>query len=196
MLKITCQPNRERTGFYFPNEFNRQTFFQWLKKYKRFAIIPDDGESENSRGYLEGAIIPTYCKWQYGIDPRDRGRNEQRRFLFKQDFNYEIVKDRKGNPVRSPVSSKGLANQINNKYTEWAEQNGCPIPNPALFKLWRDKYSGDMRFEEFADFLSFLGIECDAMPSTQTLKKLDIEEEKLEYPQENLKLEDIDFSPK
>jgi hypothetical protein len=196
MLKITCTANKDGTGFFFPSEYNRQTFFQWLKKYKKFAITPDNGESENSRGYLEGAIIPTYCKWQYGIDPRARGKNEQRRFLFKQDFNYEIVNDRKGNPVRSPVSSKGMATKINNTFTEWAEQNGCPIPNPSLFKLWRDKYSGDMRFEEFSDFLSFLELECDAMPSTQTLEKLNVKEPEQEYPKENLKLEDIDFSPK
>ena len=131
---------------------------------------------------MEGAVIRAYCQWQYGIDPREPELSEQRRFLFKRDFNYEIVKNKKGSPVRTPKSSKGEATNILRKYTEYAEQNGAPIPNSSLFKLYRDKWK-NTRFPTFFDFLDFLGIECDAMPSKETLDTLG-DFDKVEYPKE------------
>lgn len=193
-MKIIAQPNKTKTGFSFKSKYTYQLFLDWLKKFKEFEIRPIRTESRKARGYLEGAIIPAYCHWQYGIDPRDRRRHEQRRFLFKRDFNYEIVNNRQGKPVRSPISSQGKAVDLANKYTEWAEQNGAPIPNPELYKLWRDEYSDDPRFPTFFEFLDFLGIECDAMPSGQTLKKLEESQPKIEYPDDkNLNPDKIPF---
>lgn len=186
MNPITAIPNAQKNGFHFPSEYNRALLLEWFKKYKRFKIIPDFEDTIPGRRYLEGAIIPAYCEWQYGINAREKGKDEQRRFLFKRDFNYEIVENRDGNPVRAVLSSKGLASKINDTYTKWASENGAPIPNPKLFKLWRDKWKNDLRFPSFFEFLDFLELECDAMPSSETLAKLEVEEKEIAYPENKL----------
>ena len=145
MLKITAVVNKEKTGFHFPSAYNRATLLTWFQKFKTFHIVPADTETVKGRGYLEGAVIRAYCEWQYGIPARDSGKDEQRRFLFKRDFNYEIVKNRKGDPVRAVLSSKGLASIINDKYTKWASENGAPIPNPKLFKEASDFFQINWR---------------------------------------------------
>ena len=193
MQKITAVSNKDHTGFSFPSAFNRQILMEWLKKYKTFEICPVITESREVRGYLEGGIVPAYCEWQYGINARERGKSEQRRFLFKRDFNYEVVNDREGNPVRSPKSSKGIAASIANTYTQWAEQNGAPIPNPELYKMWKNKYSMDDRFPTFFEFLDFLGLECDAMPPSETFDKLKEGEVEIEYPEEDIDPDKIPF---
>lgn len=144
-------------------------------------IVHDGEESVASRGYLEGAVIPEYCRWQYGIDPRAKGMATQRRSLFKRDFNYEIVENRQGEPVRAEASSKGLAKEILGKYTRYCEENGCPIPNADLYKYWKDNYSMEKRFAHYFDWLEFLGLETDSMPSQQTL---DMANKKVDYPTE------------
>lgn len=193
MQKIIATPNKQRTGFSFPSEYSRAKLIEWLKKYKTFEISPVINESREVRGYLEGGIVPAYCEWQYGINARERGKSEQRRFLFKRDFNYEIVNDRDGNPVRSPKSSKGIAASITTTYTQWASENGAPIPNPELYKLWKNKYSLDDRFPTFFEFLDFLELECDAMPSSETLEKLETEEVPVGYPTEDIDPDKIPF---
>lgn len=192
-MKITAIPNETKTALKIPSKFNRDLLGDWLKRYRGFEITPVTNESRRSRGYLEGAVIPEYCKWQYDIDPRDPMRGEQRRFLFKRDFNYEIVNDRDGTPVRIPLSSKGKVAQTLKTYTEWAEGNGAPIPNPKLYKLWRDKYSIDFRFPTYSDFLEFLGLESDAMPSNEHLKMLEQDQDKVEYSEEDIDASKIPF---
>ncbi len=183
MRRIYAKPNNERTGFHIPSEYNKALLLEWFKKYKGFYIEPDIAESVKGRRYLEGAVIPEYCLFQYNIDPRDPNKSEQRRFLFKRDFNYEVVNDRDGNPVRAPISSKGIANEILNTWTEWATENGCKVPNPKLYKLWKNKYKIDARFPTFHDFLAFLKIDCDAMPSSETLSVLDEDTKEMDYPE-------------
>jgi len=175
--------NKKRTGFSIPSEYNKSVLADWLKKYDAFDLEPRIQESKESRGYLEGGVVRAYCEWQYGIDARAGGKSEQRRFLFKRDFNYEIVEDRQGNPVRSPVSSKGKAKKVLKEYQRYSEENGAPLPNPALYNLWRDEWSMDSRFPTFFEFLDFLELECDAFPSDQTLAKLG-EKKKVHYPTE------------
>lgn len=186
-MKITLIPNENCNGFSVPSEYNKTILSQWLKKYKFFSLEPEIPETEESRGYLEGGVIPAYCEWQYGVNARDKRKQEQRRSLFKQDFNYEIVKNRNGDPTKAVLSSKGLAKTILSRYTNYAQENGAPIPNPDLYKLWRDKWSQDFRFPSFFEFLDFLGIQCDSMPSNETLSSLVTQNEtKIEYPKNNL----------
>ena len=77
-MKIIAVPNKDRTAFHIPSEFNRARLLEWLRKDDRFEITPVIRESVKTRRYLEGAVIPAYCKWQYGIDPRDHGMAETR----------------------------------------------------------------------------------------------------------------------
>lgn len=162
--------------FTFGSDFAKKQFLHFVKENPNiwYTLQPTKRESQKQRGYLEGGVIPAYASWQYGIDPRDRTTEaaETRRFLFKRDFNGEVIKDRNGDPTRIPTSTKGVLNDVVSRYTEWAQENGAPVPNPDLYKMWRDEYSTEFRFATFFDFLEFLGVECDAMPSSATLKKL------------------------
>src|SRR5262249_26014207 len=159
------EPNKDRTAFHIPTDYARRQLLDWLKRFNQFSVSPVTRESTKGRRFLEGAVIVEYCWWQYGIDPREPNRDEERRFLFKRDFHYSIVKDRTGAPTRVPKSSLGQATAILRHYDRWAEENGGPRPNPDLYKLYRDEWKGDPRFGCFHDFLDFLGLECDAMPS-------------------------------
>lgn len=143
-------------------------------------ISADPEESNASRGYLEGAVIPTYCEWQYGIDPRQKGMADSRRYLFKKDFSYEIVKNKNGDPCKMIVTSRGLAKVVLDNFTRYAEENGCPIPNPELYKTYKQKYSMDKRFPTLKDFLIFMDMEVDAMPSKESFNQID--DKVIEYP--------------
>ncbi len=162
--------------FTFGSDYARRSFLDFVTKNPNqwFTLSPAKRESKKQRGYLEGGVIPAYCEWQYGISARDRTpeTSTTRRFLFKRDFNGEVIKDRHGDPTRIPTSTKGVLNDVTTRYTEWAQQNGAPVPNADLFRMWRDEYSTEFRFATFFDFLDFLGVECDSMPSSATLKKL------------------------
>ena len=173
-------------GMEFTSTYARSMFLDYRKKNpnQEYNLKAEIKESVKARGYMEGGVIPAYCKWQYDINPRSPELSERRRFLFKQDFHYDILENRKGDPIRATKSSKGQATQILNLYTRYAEENGAPIPNPALFKLYRDKWRSS-RFPTFFDFLDFLKLECDAMPSKETLDLLE-EEDKIEYPENDL----------
>jgi hypothetical protein len=142
--------------------------------------ICTETETRASRGYLEGAVIPAYCNWQYNIDPRAKGKDEARRYLFKKDFNYEIVERRDGQPQRIPVSTKGIVKQVLDRFTRYAEENGCPIPNPELYKEYKNKWNMDNRFPTYHDFLEFLGLEVDAMPS-KSIEDI-LEPDPIDYP--------------
>lgn len=179
--------NKDKSGFEIQSDYNKSLLKDWFKKYAHFDLIPRVEESKDARSFLEGAVIPSYCKWQYGIMPNDKNRSEQRRFLFKRDFNYEILVNRKGEPVKSPKSSKALASKILKEFTRYAEENGCPIPNPALYKLYRDKWSSDPRFSCFDEFLKFLDLEVDGMPSTEYLEQKLGKVKTVEYPENNFK---------
>lgn len=172
MKPINVTINEKKNGFHMPSEYTRARLAEWMKKYQWFSIQPIISDSVKKRRYLEGAVIPEYCLFQYGIDPKDPEKDDARRYLFKRDFNYEILKDRNGMPERIPLSTRGKTSALLTTWTQWAEQNGCPIPNADLYKLYRDQWSMDYRFSSYSDFLQYLGISCDAMPSNETLSKL------------------------
>lgn len=167
---------------------------EWMKKYNLFKVEPVVKDNWKKRKYLEGGVVRAYCEWQYGIPARERGRDEQRRQLFKRDFHFDIVKNREGEPIRIPLSTVGEVSNILDRYSEWAAENGAPIPNESLFKLWRDQYGTDIRFETFYDWLDFLGIQCDTMPSDAILAKLKEDTpQPIEYPDADVDPEDIPF---
>jgi hypothetical protein len=144
-------------------------------------IQVEKDESRASRGYMEGAVIPAYCEWQYNIPTRSKGYDEARRYLFKRDFNYEVVENRQGSPSRIPVSTRGKAKLVLDVFTRYAEENGCPIPNVELYKTYKEKYSMDNRFPTFHDFLDFLGLQVDSMPSKQSLEDV-LNPDPIDYP--------------
>ena len=194
MKPVFVTRNEKGTGFGTSSDFTRAKLSEWMKKYNLYKIVPVIKDSWKNRKYLEGGIVPAYVEWQYGIPARERGKGEARRMLFKRDFHYDIVKNRNGDPVRIPLSTVGEVNNVTTLYTDWAAENGAPIPNPKLFKLYRDEYGTDIRFECFHDWLDFLDIPQDSMPSDAVLAKLhDDTKVPLVYPDEDIDPEDIPF---
>lgn len=171
LLKV--EPFGDSFKLTIPSEYNRMRVKDLVRKEKvtLFQMTPRVRASKNQRGYLEGAVIWVYANWQYGLDPRKPETHEQARYLFKQDFNYTVVKDKNGNPRRIPQSLKGKHAEALDTYVTWAQENGAPVPNEQLYKLWRDKYSMEPRWEHYWDFLEELELEHDAMPSSETIKQ-------------------------
>jgi len=89
-----------------------------------------------------------------------------------RDFHCKIVKNRTGEPVRVPLSTRGCVREITDNYSRWAEENSAPIPNPDLFKKYKNEYSMDMRWDCFHDWLDALGLASDSMPSAEVFEQL------------------------
>jgi hypothetical protein len=172
-ILIQAEPFKDSFKLTIPSEYNRAVVKELVLKDKvtLFELNPRIRSSKNQRGYLEGAVIPVYCHWQYGLDPRKPDDIKRARDLFKLDFHYEIVKTKTGEPKKIPVSLRNEQAHVLNKYTEWASENGAPIPNENLYKLWRDHYSMYVRWEHYWDWLDYLGLEHDSMPSAEAIKE-------------------------
>lgn len=160
-------------GLSIPSEYNKARVKQMVKDgTKLFELTPRVRASRKQTGYLEGAVVYAWGKYQYGLDPRKPENHEKARQLFKQDFWYEIIKDRNGNPKKTVKSLKNSHRQALDAYMELAPENGYPIPNEKLYLKWRDEWSMDVRFTNYYDWLDFLGLEEDSMPSEETFNKL------------------------
>lgn len=172
-ILLKAEPFGSSFKLTIPSEYNRLRVKDMVlnEKITIFQMTPRVRGSKEQRGYLEGAVIWVYANWQYGLDPRKPENHEKARYLFKQDFNYEVVKDKNGNPRRIPVSLKGKHAEALDRYVSWAQENGAPIPNEALYKLWRDQYSTDYQWAHYWDWLEKLGLEHDAHPSAETIKE-------------------------
>lgn len=173
MSKILIQATEN--GLKIPSEYNRAKVKQMVKDGTTlFELIPRIRGSRKQTKYLEGAVIFAWAKYQYGLDPSDPKTHDKARTLFKQDFWYEVIKDRDGNPKKTLRSLKNSHKEALDAYMELAPENGYPIPNEALYKKWRDEYSMDTRWSNYYDWLDYLGLEEDSMPSAETFKKLNI----------------------
>lgn|SRR3990167_227133 len=172
MRKITAELNEAGTGITITSEYNRAVLKDWCKEYKYFDITPKAKKSRKRQAFLEAAVIPCWGKHQYGLDPRKPKDVEIARILFKQDFHYDIIKDRDGNPRKIMKSLAGHHEAVLEAYTEYAEQNGAPIPNVELYKKYIDEYSFEFKWSNYWDWLDALGLECDAMPSREAFDVL------------------------
>jgi len=169
---IHAKPNKEKTALHFPSDYNRQILLSWLKKYEWIELRPKPKRSRKRQAFLEAAVIPAWGQFNYGLDPTNPEDVAKARILFKQDFHFEIIKDKNGNPKRLEKSLAGHHADVLEKYTEYAEANGAPIPNAELYKIYRDQFAHEWRWENYYDWLHFLGLEVDSMPSAETFKKL------------------------
>lgn len=179
-ILIQAEPHGDTFKLSIPSEYNRLLVKDMVRsgRVTLFELVPRVRGSKKQRGYLEGAVVPAYGLWQYDLDPRQPKNAEKARDLFKYDFNYIVVAGRDKKPRRVPQSLKGKHAEVLDRYTEWAQENGAPVPNEQLYKKWRDEYSMDTRYDNYYDWLAALGLECDAMPSAETFNKLDREKTK------------------
>ena len=172
MSKILIQATEN--GLTIPSEYNRAKVKQMVKDGTTlFELTPRIRASKKQTGYLEGAVIFAWAKYQYNLDPRNPDNHEKARNLFKQDFWFEVIKDRDEKPKKTLKSLAGSHAEALNAYTEIATENGYPIPNEKLYLKWRDEWSMIPKWSCYYDWLDFLGLEEDSMPSDQTFKKLE-----------------------
>lgn len=171
MSKILIQATE--TGLQIPSEYNKILVRQMVKDgITLFELKPRKIASRKQQGYVEGALIPSWGKFQYNLDPRNPENAALSRSLFKQDWWYDIIKDRHGKPKKVLKSLKNAHREVLDKYSEIAPENGYPIPNAELYKKWRDEYSMEPKYSNYWDWLDILGIEEDAMPTKETFEKL------------------------
>lgn len=171
MSKILIQATEK--GLSIPSEYNKLKVQQMIKDGTTlFELTPRIRASRKQQGYVEGALIGAWGKYQYDIDPRDPMKRELARTLFKQDWNHVIIKDKDGKPRKVAQSLSGKHKQVLDKYMELAPENGYPIPNNELYIKWRDEYSMMPEWADYWDWLAFLGLEEDSMPSQETFNKL------------------------
>lgn len=162
-----------KQGLKIESEYNRIRVRQMVKDGTTlFELTPRIRASRKQQGYVEGALVGAWAKYQYGIDPRDPSQRDTARLLFKQDWNNTVIKDKDGKPRRVALSLKGKHKEVLDKYMELAPENGYPIPNSELYLKWRDEFSMMPEWADYWDWLNFLGIEEDAMPSEETFTKL------------------------
>ena len=160
-------------GLTIPSEYNKAKVKQLVKDgVTLFELTPRVRASKKQTGYLEGAVIYAWAKYQYGLDPRNPETHEKARNLFKQDFWFDVIKDRNGNPKKTLRSLRGHHRDALEAYMDIAPENGYPIPNEKLYLKWRDEFSMDTRWSNYYDFLDFLGLEEDSMPSEEAFNKL------------------------
>lgn len=171
-ILLQAEPFKDSFKLTIPSEYNRILVKEMVlnRKVRWFELTPRVRSSKSQRGYLEGAVVPVYCYWQYGVDPRQPSEDKARD-LFKLDFWYEIVKKRNGEPEKVMLSWSKRQAEVLDKYTSWAQENGAPVPNEKLYLLWRDTYSMDTRWTHYWDWLDYLGLDHDSMPSQETINQ-------------------------
>jgi len=122
----------------FQTTFNEARFNDWLKKNegKPLRITTDDQKSDEARGYYFGALIPTIATHHNSDDYKLWHE------ILKQEFNGRLIKRKNGALNKIGMSTRDL-NKHNfaeylNKITGWMADNGMEIPDPEVYKQWRD----------------------------------------------------------
>ena len=76
MSKILVEATEN--GLRIPSEYNRGKVKQMVKEgTKLFELTPRVRSSKKQVGYLEGAVIFAWAKYQYGLNPKDPKNHEK-----------------------------------------------------------------------------------------------------------------------
>lgn len=105
-----------------------------------FECEEDNRESDELRGYFEGAIVPTWfylhpkSKWKSFSDARDS---------LKLEFNSGVGFDKHGVPIRvakTTAMSRAKWRSFLERINEYFNENGMMQwwPDPEEYKRWRD----------------------------------------------------------
>lgn len=152
----------------FRSQYNQHRFNEFLKKNPKtiFELNAKQKITPEARGYFEGALIPAYCDWAEGLNPLVEDDLLAVREMLKREFNGRWVVNLKGKPERIAKSTKGLTRQefrevFIEKIVDYFEKNQIPIPNPDMYKRWRDEYFHNEPELTFWQWLRKHGLACD-----------------------------------
>lgn len=152
----------------FRSGYNEMRFRDFQKKNPGvlFELKPKQKISHEARGYFEGALVPAYCEYQEGLNPLNKDDLDAVREMFKAEFNGRWIVDLKGKPRRFGRSTNTLSRAdfrevFIQKIVDYFMENQIPVPNPDLYKDWRDKYSHKEPELTFWQWLRKHKIKCD-----------------------------------
>lgn len=145
--------------------------YQMRERLKKYAGDIADLEIETKdswkeRKYWEGGWIPYLCSIIPGYDPKNISSRSKMRETAKQEAYGEIVPDFQGNPTKIADTSKGKVQDLINYFIGWCMENGYAVPNPKLYKTWRDKF-----FCDYGDY--WIWLEKNNLNVDGTKKNLD-----------------------
>lgn len=125
-------------GLEFKSDYHQALFKDFLKENvgTMLDIKLHSGElSTEQRGYFEGAIVPAVAEFQ-------NMEIEEARELLKKEFNGRYIFDTKGKAHKVGISTTKLNKKAFSEFLEriiqWMSENGVPIPDPELFKEFKD----------------------------------------------------------
>lgn len=142
----------------------REKFAKFVKFHegKRLFITPTFKESEDQRGFFEGAVVKLVTFFQEGMDHRNSEDNRNVRECLKIEFNGALV------PFNGKIHKVGKSTKgkLNNGFIEaiidWLEENygidRTKVLDPKEYKKWRDDvypYGGP---DNYIDYLVELGL--------------------------------------
>ena len=124
------------------SDYNRARFREWLKKHAglRVRVELDEPESNDLRRYFEGAVVPEVCQHWEWCDPKSQDDLVSCRELLKAEFNGRWLPTPSGSMRKVAMSTKTqkVLRPFVNRVTDWMAEQGIPIPDPKLYKQWRD----------------------------------------------------------
>jgi hypothetical protein len=124
------------------SDYNKARFKEWLKKHAglRVRIELDEPESNKLRRYFEGAVVPEVCQHWEWCDPSKPDDLVACRELLKAEFNGRWLPTPSGGMRKVALSTKTqkVLRPFVNRVTDWMAEQGMPVPNPELYKKFRD----------------------------------------------------------
>jgi len=157
-------------GIKFTSDYAKATFLDFRKKdpQQKFKLIPEEKVSREKRGFYYGVIIPAYADWSENYDRKNKNDLLIIHDLFRNAFNGEVIEGLQGKPVRIAHSISLMNNKEYGAFLERIEayfsENQITFPDPALYKLWRDKFS--YGYPVYMEYLSENNMRVDGSPIT------------------------------
>ena len=160
------------SGLSFGSGANRARWLDFARKNrdKWVRIEPQEKVSPEARGYFEGAVIPAFCDWHDQLDSDNPADRQAARDWFKAEFNGRVVRGLDGQPVKIPKGStndlgrRGFREEFVEKIVRYFEENQIPVPDPELYKKWRDEFAFDNPLETYREWLVRNGLKADGTP--------------------------------
>ncbi len=110
-------------------------------------VRPKKQIKQGQRGYIYGALAPTYCDWSENYDSKNPDHvDEAAELLLAYAFG-ETLNGIDGKPVTIRRSTKNDDMDSDeykfgkDKIVEYFEHHSIPVPDPALYIRWRDEWS-------------------------------------------------------
>lgn len=149
----------------FKNSYEREKFANFVKNHegKRLFLTPTFKESDNQRGFFEGAVVKLVTYFQEGMDYRNSEDCRNVREWLKIEFNGEFAVIN-GISHKVGKSTKGKLNEgFIEAIIDWLEENygidRTKVLNPKEYKVWKDEvypYGGPDNYIDYLQELGFL----------------------------------------